>query len=93
MNRKEIRFFASLRMTLLLLYCHSEGAKRPKNLGLVFSCLLSLSSFILLLIGDAFADSKGRPDHMSKEIVKTKEVVPVPPDIQVPYSEEQGLLL
>lgn len=33
----------------------------------------------------AFADSRGRPNHMSEEILKTKEVVPVPKDIQVPY--------
>jgi len=86
MNIKKIRFFASLRMTLLPLYCHSEGAKRPKNLGFVFSCcLLFLASCILLLVGEVFADTRGRPDHMTEEIIKTKEIVPVPADIHVPY--------
>ncbi|MBI3583172.1 MAG: PD40 domain-containing protein [Nitrospinae bacterium] len=48
--------------------------------------ILILILTLTLTLEDAFADSKGRPDHMSKEIIKTKEVVPVPPDIQVPYS-------
>ena len=45
MNKKRFRFFASLRMTSL--FRHSEGAERPKNLVLVFSCLLLLTSCIL----------------------------------------------
>ncbi len=60
----------------------------PLCLGgyIISFCLLLLASCILPLVGEAFADSKGRPDHMSEEIVKTKEVVPVPQDIQVPYT-------
>src|SRR3990172_10049501 len=50
---------------------------------LIAHCFLLL---LLLLIGDVFAASEGRPDHMTEEIIKTKEVVPVPQDIQVPYS-------
>ncbi|MEK6545354.1 MAG: hypothetical protein AABZ28_02345, partial [Nitrospinota bacterium] len=47
---------------------------------------LTLALTLTLTLEDAFADSRGRPDHMSEEIVKTKEVVPVPEDIQVPYT-------
>jgi Tol biopolymer transport system component len=40
----------------------------------------------LFFTGDAFAESEGRPNHMTEEILKTKKVVPVPEDIQVPYT-------
>ena len=52
----------------------------------ITSYILPLTSCLLLLVGDAFADPRGRPDHMTEEILKTKEVVPVPEDIQVPYT-------
>jgi len=50
------------------------------------SLLIAHCFLLLLLIGDVFAASEGRPDHMTEEIIKTKEVVPVPQDIQVPYT-------
>src|SRR3989304_5956605 len=50
------------------------------------SLLIAHCFLLLLLIGDVFAASEGRPDHMTEEIIKTKEVVPFPQDIQVPYT-------
>ena len=51
-------------------------------------CLSSSVAFscILLLAGDVFAASEGRPNHMTEEILKTKKVVPVPEDVNVPYA-------
>ena len=53
---------------------------------LIAHCFLLLTLTLTLTLEEVFADSQGRPDHMSEDIVKTKEVVPVPQDIQVPYT-------
>jgi len=53
---------------------------------LIAHCFLLLTLTLTLALSDVFAASEGRPNHMSEEILKTKKVVAVPEDVQVPYT-------
>ncbi len=67
-------------------------SSKQKNHLLDTACCLLPAVYCLLLTAYCLlptvviAASEGRPDHMTEEILKTKEVVQVPEDIQVPYT-------